>query len=254
MTDDRAPSEPRDVLTTLAVLAEPTRRRLYEWVVARPEPAGRDDAAAALGIGRPLVAFHLDRLVEAGLLETEYRRRGGRTGPGAGRPAKLYRRATTELAVSVPPRRYDVAAALLAEGLEGLERLEGLGSAIGTGGASDPAPPSPLRRAAARRGTRLGEAGRRGLGPRPSRLRTRAALVAILADQGYAPRELGSGGIGLGNCPFAGLVEAHRDLVCGANLAMAEGILRGLGANGLDVRLDPQPDACCVVFGDEPRN
>lgn len=251
MTDDHVTSEPRDVMATLAVLAEPTRRRLYEWVVARPEPAGRDDAAAALGIGRPLVAFHLDRLVEAGLLETEYRRRGGRTGPGAGRPAKLYRRATTELAVSVPPRRYDVAAALLAEGLEG---VVGPGGAIGTGGAFDPAPPSPLRHAAARRGMRLGEAGRQGLGPRPSRPRTRAALVAILADQGYAPRELGSGGIGLGNCPFAGLVEAHRDLVCGANLAMAEGILGGLGASGLDAWLDPQPDACCVVFGDEPHS
>lgn len=250
MTDDRATSEPGDHLATLAVLAEPTRRRLYEWVVARAEPAGRDDAAAELGIGRPLVAFHLDRLVEAGLLETEYRRRGGRTGPGAGRPAKLYRRTSTELAVSVPPRRYDVVAALLAEGLEG---LEGPSSAVGSGGASDPATPSPLRRAAERRGARLGEAGRGRLGPRPSRPRTRAALVAILADQGYAPRELGSSGIGLGNCPFAGLVDAHRDLVCGANLAMAEGILSGLGASGLGARLDPRPDACCVVFEDDLR-
>lgn len=247
MTDSDATSEPRDVLTTLAVLAEPTRRRLYEWVVAQGEPAGRDDAAAALGIGRPLVAFHLDRLVEAGLLATEYRRRGGRSGPGAGRPAKLYRGAGTELIVSVPPRRYDVAAALLAEGLEGLEGRAGRAGGSRSGGAVSP---SPLRRAAARRGARLGEAGRRRLGPRPSRRGARAALTTILADQGYAPLDGGSGEILLGNCPFAGLVDAHRDLVCGANLAIAEGILEGLATSGLAARLDPRPDRCCVVFGD----
>src|SRR5918911_20308 len=53
---------------------------------------------------RDLAAFHLDKLVEAGLLEASFRRLGERRGPGAGRPAKLYRRGAGEVAASLPPR------------------------------------------------------------------------------------------------------------------------------------------------------
>ena len=106
-------------LDQLAVLAEPIRRRLYEFVVSQPAPVGRDEAAQGVRIGRPLAAFHLDRLVAGGLLETEFHRRSGRTGPGAGRPAKFYRRAAgRHLEVSLPPRRYGLAAEILAEGLD----------------------------------------------------------------------------------------------------------------------------------------
>src|SRR5512139_1666519 len=106
-----------DAIDAVAALGEPTRHALYDLVAGSAEPVGRDDAVTALGISRELAAFHLDRLVEAGLLETEYRRRSGRTGPGAGRPAKLYRRAGHEIEVSLPPRRYDRAAALMATAL-----------------------------------------------------------------------------------------------------------------------------------------
>ena len=78
----------------------------------------KDQAAAALGVARSVAAFHLDRLVDDGLLVAEYRRLTGRQGPGAGRPAKLYRRAERGVAVSVPPRRYDLAALLLARAVD----------------------------------------------------------------------------------------------------------------------------------------
>ena len=107
-----------DPIQVASVLAEPTRRSLYEFVVARHEPIGRDEAAAAVGISRELAAFHLDRLVGAGLLQTEYRRLTGRTGPGAGRPAKLYRRATGDIEFSLPQRHYERAAELMATALE----------------------------------------------------------------------------------------------------------------------------------------
>src|SRR5215218_1329714 len=103
-------------LDRLAALAEPVRRRLYQFVVAQGEPVDRDAAAAGAGIGRPLAAFHLDRLAEAGLLDVTYRRRSGRTGPGAGRPAKFYGPADHEFSVSVPPRQYDLAAEIFAVG------------------------------------------------------------------------------------------------------------------------------------------
>src|SRR6476661_2344927 len=91
-TEDEVEARGGDAIAAAAVLAEPVRRALYEHVADRDAPVDRDEAAAATGIGRPLAAFHLDRLVAAGLLEVEYRRRSGRTGPGAGRPAKFYRR------------------------------------------------------------------------------------------------------------------------------------------------------------------
>src|SRR5437868_8151395 len=97
-----------------SALADPVRRELYRWVVAQAEPVSRDQAASGAGVPRHTAKFHLDRLVDQGLLETEFRRLTGRAGPGAGRPAKLYRRAARELAVSLPPRHYDTAADLLA--------------------------------------------------------------------------------------------------------------------------------------------
>ena len=115
-----------DPIQVAAVLAEPTRRGLYEFVVARHEPIGRDEAAAAVGISRELAAFHLDRLVDAGLLLTEYRRLTGRTGPGAGRPAKLYRRATGDIEFSLPQRHYERAAELMATALDRLGAATGL--------------------------------------------------------------------------------------------------------------------------------
>jgi DNA-binding transcriptional ArsR family regulator len=79
-------------LDALASLAEPVRLALYWCVAGREQGLGRDEAAAAVGISRKLAAYHLDKLAEAGLLEVRFERRGGRSGPGAGRPAKIYLR------------------------------------------------------------------------------------------------------------------------------------------------------------------
>src|SRR5512141_2158384 len=101
------PMEPRAVerqLAGLAVLSEPARRALYVYVADRQADVGRDEAARAVGVSRSLAGFHLDRLVEEGLLEASFRRLSGRTGPGAGRPAKVYRRSRRQLEVSLPPR------------------------------------------------------------------------------------------------------------------------------------------------------
>ena len=149
----------------MAALAEPTRRRLYDLVAASNEPVGRDDAVEALGISRELAAFHLDRLVEAGLLQTEYRRRNGRTGPGAGRPAKLYRRADRVVEISLPARRYDRAAELMATAIGRLGAVSGIET---------------LARVARERGTAVGAEAMRGAGPRSGRLQTVRGLVDVL--------------------------------------------------------------------------
>ncbi len=222
-------------LGAIAPLAEPVRRSLYLYVVGRPDAVGRDEAASAVGIGRALAAFHLDRLVAAGLLSAEYRRLSGRTGPGAGRPAKLYRRADQELEVSLPERRDDVVARLFAVALDE-ER---------TGGASGTAS---LERAASAYGTALGREARGRAGSRPSRARETEAALAVLADHGFEPFAEEGGIVVLRNCPFDRIAKDHRDLVCGMNRSIMEGFVAGLGSTGIRAVFDPRAGRCCVTF------
>lgn len=231
------PIDPKDI-ESVALLDEPVRRVLYEWVAARTDAVGRDDAANAVGITRALAAFHLDRLVRDGLLAAEYRRLTGRTGPGAGRPAKLYRRATREIDISLPERRYEAAARMMADALER---------------AADDVPPPAVRASAHEAGVAIGAEARRAIGPRASRRRRHDALIGALRGRGYEPREGAPGEIVLGNCPFHALVEDHRQLVCGMNLGLAVGVLEGLGADDANAVLDPQPGRCCVLIREEGR-
>src|SRR5215212_9901303 len=113
MADDE-----RSSVAAVAALAEPTRRRVYDHVVQQAVPVDRDQVASAVGLPRTTAAFHLDRLAQCGLLDVHFERRSGRTGPGAGRPSKLYRRADTSVAVSIPERHYDLAGDLLAGALD----------------------------------------------------------------------------------------------------------------------------------------
>src|SRR5689334_21949827 len=130
-------------VAAVAALAEPTRRRLYDHVVRQAAPVSRDEAAAATDVPRATVAFHLDKLVDQGLLDVVFERRTGRSGPGAGRPSKLYRRAECDVAVSLPERRYDLAGDLLAAALDEAD-------------ASGEPPRAVLQRSARRRGRQLG--------------------------------------------------------------------------------------------------
>jgi predicted ArsR family transcriptional regulator len=228
----RPDDTPIDDVEAIALLDESVRRSLYEWVVIQREPVGRDQAAAAVGVSRALAAFHLDRLAAGGLLTTEYRRLTGRSGPGAGRPAKLYARGPRDVSVSLPERQYEVAAAMMADALEEM---------------SDALPPETLASAAHRVGESVGREARSAAGPRPSRERRRAALLGALSARGYEPHD-DDGVIRFGNCPFHALVERHRDLVCGMNVALADGLLEGIGEDGASARLDRRPGLCCVAI------
>ena len=212
-------------LIAVGLLDEPVRRRLYDWVVAQPGPVGREASARAVGVSRALATFHLDKLAAAGLLDASYLRLTGRVGPGAGRPARVYRRAEREFSVSLPERRYARAADLFATALERL---------------GDGRPPRELTRAARELGSEIGRATRRGS--------PRTRLMKALAADGYEPRTEPDGAIRLRNCPFDALVDEHRALVCGTNVAMAAGIVEGAGADDLVPVLDAQPGFCCVTF------
>ena len=224
----RTPTADPEV-AAVALLAEPTRRALYDWVIEQPQPVGREAAARALKIGRALATFHLDRLVDGGLLAADYRRINERRGPGAGRPARIYWRAERDISVTVPERRYGVAAELLAEALERHARPGADRATHAVGREFGRETGDRVRRSAARR--------------------TGSALLATaLAEGGYRPTPAGPDGvIRLRNCPFDALVADYRPLVCSMNLGVAEGLVEGLGPT-VKVRpvLDPQPGFCCV--------
>jgi predicted ArsR family transcriptional regulator len=228
----------------IALLHDPIRRALYDAVRAAPDGLGREQAAERAGVARNLAAFHLDKLVDAGLLDVEQRRLNGRTGPGAGRPAKVYRRSATEVEVSLPPREYDLAASLLAAAIEATS------PGGGKGGAEDVR--ASLATVARAYGADFGVEAERRSGPRPSAARRRAALLAVLAERGFEPVVEGDE-IVLGNCPFHALARQFTDLVCGMNLDLMEGVRSGLGlpAGTLQPILQPEPGRCCVRFGTE---
>ena len=191
----------------MAVLADPVRHDLYEYVADAGHEVGRAEAADALGVARTLAAFHLDKLVDAGLLEVAHRRLTGRSGPGAGRPAKVYRVALREHLASVPPRDYRGLAMLLAEAVEAASAEEAL-KAAARHVPADPREP-----------------------------------VEVLAERGYRPYRDGEV-IRSRNCPFHALSEEFPVLVCAMNHALV-GALLGDGVRvRLDPR---PGECCVVV-------
>ncbi|MEU7033374.1 helix-turn-helix domain-containing protein [Streptomyces sp. NPDC046237] len=242
-------------INAIAMLQDPVRRRLYEYVAGQGREVGRNEAAEAAGVARTLAAHHLDKLTEAGLLESGSRRLTGRSGPGAGRPAKVYTRAAAERSVSLPARDYRTAAELLAEAAEEAGLDDGLCAAA-------------RRRGEALRGSAAPCGGLED-------------AMAVLAARGYEPHmEGGAGVIGeagaegaigeagaaavageagevtpvvrMRNCPFHAVAERFPPLVCGMNLALLEGLL---GTGGpVRARMDARPGECCVVVESSKTN
>jgi predicted ArsR family transcriptional regulator len=230
MTDDDFATR----VSRLSALAEPARRALYRYVAAQPGPVIRNQAGEGVGVARHTAKFHLDKLVEEGLLTTEFRRLTGRSGPGAGRPTKLYRASKDEVAVSVPERHYDLAGQLMAAAIDSA-------ATDGTDVVAE------LHRAAARHGGAVAEEATQRTGSRTGRARRLAAVGETLAEHGYQPR-LDGDVLTLTSCPFHALAQDHTQLVCGMNLALLGEVAE---AAGLTATLDPAPDRCCVVLSAE---
>jgi predicted ArsR family transcriptional regulator len=208
-----------DDIAAIASLSDPLRRALFDLVSQSATPVGRDEAAEALDVPRGTVAFHLERLARCGLLDTEFQRRTGRTGPGAGRPAKLYRRAITEIVVSVPGRHYALAGELLVSAIEQSDRT------------GEPAQES-LTRVCVERGRALGLSA--------------GSLDVVLQSTGYEPQDDGDGGLLLHNCPFHQLAKGHTKTICAANLALLAGAAEGAGESVRKVEFAQSDGYCCV--------
>jgi len=210
-------TERENDLDTLAALAEPMRRAFYGFVAASSDAVSRDQAADAVGVSRQVAAYHLDRLADDGLLDVEFRRLTGRVGPGAGRPSKLYRRSEGTYDVTIPPRRYELAARILLD-------------AAGEGDLDS----GVIAEVARRTGREIGRDG----------------LDAALARTGFEPMVEG-GETRFRNCPFHVLRDQDRTTTCEMNQALVEGMIEGAGA-GVVARLEPEDGYCCVRLSPEP--
>lgn len=229
------PAERSEALETLAVLSDDLRRKIYYFVRGSEEPASRQDVAREVGISAKLAAFHLDKLVEAGLLKAHYHRPPERSGPGAGRSAKYYQPAEIELDVSVPERHYDLAGELLVE-------------AVRRHSPDEPATDAAFR-VASDRGRALGGEVRKELrGGRVGPERAMAVAERFLSERGYEPYRTSRAEIRMKNCPFHRLARQDTDLVCGMNHAFIRGFVENLGNESIQVALEPAEGECCVTL------
>jgi predicted ArsR family transcriptional regulator len=230
--DESAP----DPVAAVGALGDPARRDLYGYIRRVRRPVTRQEAAESVGISRKLAAFHLDKLVEVGLLRTRY------DAPdrvrGVGRAPKLYEPAPDAVRVSIPERRHQLLAEILAEAVSGTEAVDGA--------------PREARQAAFEAADRRGElfGAEERARRRPGRLGTERALslaAESLEEFGFEPERDAPDALVLRNCPFHPLAAASPDLICGINRRFLSGYLRGLGADGCaGAVLQAAPDACCV--------
>jgi predicted ArsR family transcriptional regulator len=217
-------------LRVVATLLEPTRGKLYRYVSDEARPVSRDDAADAVRVSRAMAAFHLDKLVESGLLRASYRRLSGRTGRGAGRPAKLYQRSRRRFDVLIPHREHELLAKLLAESLshggDDEPRAQDLGRSLGRS---------------------LGVRARRRTPAGASAERLRQCLEDVMEDLGFEPARTRSGETRAHNCPFDPLSRKLPSVVCQTAIALLDGVVEGTEVGGLRVSRDEHPPWCCVV-------
>jgi predicted ArsR family transcriptional regulator len=216
----------------IGALADSLRRDLYFYVCAQNHPVTSDEAADGLDLPLHKAKFHLNRLADEGLLDVEFARLSGRSGPGAGRPSKLFRRAAREIAVSLPEREYELAGRLMAEAIAA--------SADGR---------TPVLDALGRVAAEYGRTLARGADV-PGSTGALQRACAALAEHGYEPR-MEADGATLTNCPFHALAESHTDLVCRMNLALVEALVEEIG--DVDARLDPGEGRCCVTLAQRSR-
>ncbi|WP_156642086.1 helix-turn-helix transcriptional regulator [Arthrobacter sp. B6] len=206
-------------LAAVASLGDEKSRQLFELITSSEDAVGRDEAALAVGLPRSTASFHLDRLVKDGLLAVEFHKPAGKTGPGSGRPAKMYRTAEHEIGVFVPDRNYDLAGELLAAAIEH-------SSAVGT-------PVHEALMVTSHEAGRMAAAGNR-------------TLEAFLATVGYQPEPDGSGGLTLANCPFHRLADKHPATVCAMNGAFLRGAASACGDSEQRVQRNDTPGQCCA--------
>ena len=219
-------------IASLSTLDDPVRAEIFFHVAHSGEYVTRDQAAKVLGITRRTAAFHLDKLADAGLVDVSFKRMTGRTGPGAGRSSKLYRRSGRRLNVSIPTRNYELMARLLASVVQ----------------QSEVASAPQIESQAKAFGFSKGAAARKQVSRLTSRKKLKQVLVDELARLGFEPLDDGIGTLRLGNCPYHDMARQNASFICSMNLALMEGVIEGLDLKEISPAPEPNEGMCCVAF------
>ena len=162
---------------------------------------------------RNVARSRLDRLVDASLLKVHFERRNGRTGPGAGRPARMYSVAPELASVEFPPHGYEGLVGLLMSSLPRRGRSRQLHAV----------------------GVAFGEDLARSMSLRPARTLPGAVeeVCRALGEVGFHAAVDGAGDdeawIRTATCPLRPLVVANADAV-----AIDRGMWAGLVAAALE--------------------
>ncbi len=204
---------------------------MYGFIRQARRPVSREEAAKNVGISRRLAAFHLDKLVEVGLLRARYEPVGGIR--KVGRTPKVYEPTDAEVHVSIPAREHNLLADILIDALLNEDQ--------------DKAGREAAFQVARHRGAELGAAERERA--RPGRLGAERALTlatAALARYGFEPDRATPTLLQLRNCPFQPLAGKAPQLVCGINHAFLTGFLHTLQASTVTAVLTSRASGCCV--------
>jgi predicted ArsR family transcriptional regulator len=208
-----------------------TRSRVWVLLQGAADPLAVTEVADRMGLHANTARFHLDGLVDAGLVERAIEDRGV-----PGRPRTLYS-ANSDAAIT-GRRSYrlltEILASLLASQRQPAKAAMDAGNAWGRYLVSKPAPFEHVDSASATR-----------------------QLVSALDDIGFAPEAVTAGRkrrILLHHCPFRDVVESQGEVICSIHLGLMQGLLGELDAPLHAERLEPfvEPSLCVAHLGPRP--
>ena len=216
----------RSIGDIAASLGDPTRRGIDVSVRESAEPSTATQIAELFDIHPNVARHHLDRLASDGYLRVTRQRPPGKTGPGAGRPAKCYEATAKEIAIQFPPRRHELLSELLLRVVErvapedGPQIAEEIGLEYG-------------RELAAQVGM-------------PEEAGFESAVTAVaraMLGVGFEMQALPDDRRLLtSHCPFGSTAAAHPELVCKLDQGIVRGLMERLHPHGLPVVVTPHDD------------
>lgn len=213
-----------------SALGDPTRRAVYIAVREAAEPLTSTDVADLFDIHPNVARHHLDKLANDGYLEVDRRRQSGRSGPGAGRPAKCYSPSGKGIDLHFPSRRHDLLVELLVRIVE-------------RSGGSDAA------RVAEDVGREYGEELASEIGS-PADAAYETAVTAIakaMTGLGFEmSADPGAGRLLTSSCPFGGAAAQHPEVVCSLDRGIVSGLFAGM-SRPCEPVLHPDPHEACVT-------
>lgn len=196
-----------------AALGDPTRRAIYIAVRESAEPVTSASIAEIFGIHPNVARHHLDKLAKDGYLKVSFRRPSGRSGPGAGRPAKCYEPTGKVIDVHFPTKRYDVLVELLVRIIQRVapEQLTAIAEEVGRDYGRELA-------------AEIGAPGDRGYAE------AIRAVAKALTGLGFAAKgDASHQRLVLSNCPFGEAATGYPEVVCSLDRGIVAGLFESLG-------------------------